>query len=299
MTTSRHENEKVRFYFQDLTEDGFNNRTSDQLILKEGRLPEEPDEILVRYQPNVNFQYKIGDIITFDGSNTIDETNDGFYQGYMNVFINAEDGQGGIINGDYRISGIIIDTLYMNMLEEPTYFPYGYTNPNEKGEDITNIFYFPTKYTTTGDVNSNTPIGEYFDDFFSNFGVLGNECYMKISGLENYDIFSDNYIKLINKLVAFGHAWNFITLDNGNSSYIAFKSLAKNMGIISSIFPVLFTLITALILYIIIERFIIDQRQSIACLLTQGVSNSRIYARVLYIGIFASIIGSIAGFILG
>jgi len=300
MTTSSHTNEKVRFYFQDLSEDGFYNRNSDKLVLKEGSLPESSNEILVRYQPNNNFNYKVGDHIDFTDE-TINQDEDGFYKSNMCVF-HSLPGNDARISGEYIVSGIVIDPLYLNMLEEPTYFPYGYVpTPNEKGEDITNMFYFPTLYSDPefSNIKIDSQIGEYFMDVANEMGIWGNECFMKIIGFENIDVFSNKYINTINQLIALGHTWNFVTLNNGNSSYIAFKSLVKNLGIISAIFPILFTLITALILYIIIERFIIDQRQSIACLLSQGVSTSRIYARVLYIGIFAAIVGSIVGFIIG
>jgi len=301
MNTSRHTNEKVKFNFQDLSEDGFYNRNSDRLVLKEGSLPEASNEILVRYQPNNHFKYKVGDHIDFIDGTTIVKEEDGFYQKYMPIF-NSYGGVGPIINGGYIVSGIVIDPLYLNMLEEPTYFPYGHVPvPNEKGEDITSIFYFPTEYSKPEDltIKETSNVGRYFNEFADSTQTLGNECYMKISNFDNVDVFDNKYVNTINQLLALGHDWKFITLDNGNSSYIAFKNLAKNLGIIASLFPILFTLITALILYIIIERFIIDQRQSIACLLTQGVSTSRIYARVLYIGIFAAIVGSVVGFILG
>ena len=86
---------------------------------------------------------------------------------------------------------------------------------------------------------------------------------------------------------------------NENTSYALFYNYNKKVGVIAVVFPIIFIVVCALVVYLITTRIIADERSMIACYYSLGGSKQSIIAKYLCFSLSSTILGTIAGYFLG
>ncbi len=101
------------------------------------------------------------------------------------------------------------------------------------------------------------------------------------------------------KLEDLGEAKWYVLDRNLNESFLTFYDDSKRMQDLSTVFPVIFFLVAALVSLTTMTRMVDEDRVLIGTFKALGYSNSRIAGRYLLYALSASLIGSILGVILG
>ena len=89
-------------------------------------------------------------------------------------------------------------------------------------------------------------------------------------------------------------------LDRGSTmSFVTFEQYADRMDAIARVFPVFFFLVAALVASTTMARMVDENRLQMGTLKALGYSNAAIAGKYLFYGLAASVLGSVAGMIVG
>lgn len=93
---------------------------------------------------------------------------------------------------------------------------------------------------------------------------------------------------------------SWYVLDRGSTmSIVTFEQYADRMQAIAQIFPVFFFLVAALVASTTMTRMVDEDRQQLGTLKALGYSGGQIAGKYLFYGLAASLLGSIAGMVIG
>ncbi len=248
-----------------------------KVILKEGNLPSNNDEIVVEKSLLTDNDLHIGDTIKMD--NTSLESN------------------------TYKITGVVESPLYFTDYRGTTsigkgsldYYSY-VLNDDFKTDYYTNIYVkLDTKYSTNS----------------TDYNKLVNDTKMKIEKIKDTqedlrynDIYKD-YIKYYETLGITDYqdkltksTW-YIKTRNDNNAYKTYINSCESLSKIGNVFPLVFFLVALLISFISISRMIEEDRLEIGTLKGLGYSNFSIYLRNIFYSFLAVFLGSIIGMLIG
>jgi len=225
-----------------------------------GRLPKNYKEILINKNVDNNANYKIGEKIIFDE--------------YL-FDLNQK-------NKEFTIVGIVDNPLYCTTHPEIAM--------NEKAETenpdyLDSIFYISLE-TVPGIIASQLPNTDLYITMKNKPNYMTSE----------YDNRSAEFGKLISDTC--GANYRYLSLAQ-NYSYTSFYVFNKNINTISVIFPLLFVIVCALVVYLITTRLIADERSMIACEYSLGASKKRIISKYLCFSFISTTIGVLLGYFLG
>lgn len=147
---------------------------------------------------------------------------------------------------------------------------------------------------------------------YDNYEILGNELLENIinSTIESYSksMFNQYLVKSNNKTSTletikdyYSDKSNYvIAMDKVNlPSYQALKQDVDQAGKLTLVFPLIFFLVSVLVISTTISQMIIKQRNQIGCLKAIGVKRSNIYLHYMGYGALLCFIGGLLGFIVG
>ena len=250
-----------RLYYIDL----YNNEIADPK-LEAGRMPKNYNEILINKNVDDSVNHKIGDKIVFDD---------------FPMALNTK-------NKEFIIVGIVDNPLYSTMHPERAMVK------SEEEKYVDSVYYVSLK--SVPEVISNKLPKTDIYVTMKNKPTIMTDAYNKAAAKFAKDIAD-----------AFGVEAGIDNLDQDifvltlkqNTSYSIFYNFNKNISIISIIFPILFIVVCALVLYLIITRLVSDERAMIACYYSIGGSKSKILAKYLVFSLSSAIIGVVLGYMLG
>ena len=250
-----------RLYYMDL----YNNEIADPK-LEAGRMPKNYNEILINKNVDDSVNHKIGDKIVFED---------------FPMALNTK-------KKEFIVVGIVDNPLYSTMHperaliksdEEKYVDSIYYISLNTVPEIISNKLPKTDIYVTMK--NKPTLMTEEYNNAASSFaGEIADAFGVKTG-------FSDLDQRI------------FILTLNENTGYSIFYNFNSQIIIISIIFPILFIVVCGLVLYLIISRLILDERSMIACIYSLGASKTKILAKYLIFSLSSTILGVIAGYLLG
>ena len=92
----------------------------------------------------------------------------------------------------------------------------------------------------------------------------------------------------------------WVVLDaEGSAGYIGIKDTADNMKALGVTFALLFVLVGALVIYSTVGKIVEEQRKLVGATKALGLYNREIFAKYLFFGLSATLIGSLLGIVLG
>lgn len=92
----------------------------------------------------------------------------------------------------------------------------------------------------------------------------------------------------------------WVVLDaEGNAGYLGIKDTADNMKALGVTFALLFVLVGALVIYSTVGKIVEEQRKLVGATKALGLYNREIFAKYLFFGLTATLIGSLLGIVLG
>lgn len=92
----------------------------------------------------------------------------------------------------------------------------------------------------------------------------------------------------------------WVVLDaEGNAGYLGIKDTADNMKALGVTFALLFVLVGALVIYSTVGKIVEEQRKLVGATKALGLFNREIFAKYLFFGLTATLIGSLLGIVLG
>lgn len=129
------------------------------------------------------------------------------------------------------------------------------------------------------------------------------DVYVTVKGARQLQCFSDEYDSLIDKAKAEIDAikkpeW-YVLDRNANSGFVEYDQAAERMNAIARVFPVFFFLIAALVCLTTMTRMVDEQRTYIGTMKALGYGRGSIAFKYLFYAASASILGSIAGLLIG
>ena len=92
--------------------------------------------------------------------------------------------------------------------------------------------------------------------------------------------------------------WNLYNRD-ATPGYTGYANSVKNVDSLANIFPVIFFLVAALVSLTTMSRMVEEERTQMGTMKALGYSNGTVMAKYIIYSLFASIIGSVAGIIIG
>lgn len=106
----------------------------------------------------------------------------------------------------------------------------------------------------------------------------------------------NNVIDLYNKLD--DAKWNIYSRED-TPGYSSYESAVSNVAILANIFPVIFFLVAALVCLTTMSRMVEEERTQMGTMKALGYSNKTIMSKYIIYALFASIIGSAIGILIG
>lgn len=201
-----------------------------------------------------------------------------------------------INNEEYKIVAIADNMLYYNkeaeksLIDNKTYELIAYKN-----ED--NLNYFSNIFITFDKRN----ISDQFSKKYIN-SLEKKTTYLEDDVLElilndrkqnikdKYPYITDEMLKDLNV---------FILDRNSNISFQTFKSLINTVDQITSIFPIFFLLVSALVVLTTMSRMIEEERQQVGILRSIGYSKSSIYFKYMFYALIIGLLGTTLGYAAG
>ena len=171
--------------------------------------------------------------------------------------------------------------------------------------------YNSTRSEVVWNDNADTDNPDYLDSiFYMDYNTLNQlfkmampktDLYITLKNKSKY--MSDDYDKEVKKLieeirVATNDEYTYLTL-NDNTSYKMFSEFNNTIHTISIVFPILFIVVCALVIYLIVEKLILDERQIIACEYSQGMPKSLIANKYMFFGLLSTTLGVLGGYFVG
>ena len=171
--------------------------------------------------------------------------------------------------------------------------------------------YCSTRPEVAWNDNADTDNPDHIDSiFYMNFENLNSmyqrfipktDLYITMKNKSQY--MTPEYEKEVKALVdeiktATNDSYSYLTLYD-NTSYAMFNEFNNTIHTISVIFPILFIIVCALVIYLITEKLILDERQIIACEFSQGMPKSMIANKYLVFSLLSTLLGAIGGYFVG
>ena len=242
------------------------NKNINDIELISGSLPNKKNEIVVEEKILSDNNLKIGDTLKIK-DNEID---------------------------NYKIVGVVKSPLYFTEDRGITnvgngkinYFAYANSDTFEES-DLKNL------YIIVKDAKNEITSSDEYNTLISNVKKSINDLKeeQESNRFEELYGFVDT-----DKLSLYG--WNISTRDS-NSSYEDFINSTKSIENIGSIFPLVFYIVAVLVSLITMMRMVEDNRSEIGTLKSLGFSNFSIIKKYLRYSLFAIVVGSSIGVILG
>ena len=129
------------------------------------------------------------------------------------------------------------------------------------------------------------------------------DVYIRIAGLEERDIFSDEYQDAAAETAAalsaeLGEGFTVLTMQENKSAATA-ESYCEKVSVIAAVFPVFFILVAALVVMTTMTRMIEEERAIIGCLRSLGAGDGRILFKYLFMAAVCCAVAAALGFALG
>ncbi len=171
--------------------------------------------------------------------------------------------------------------------------------------------YCSTRPEVAWNDNADTDNPDHIDSiFYMNFENLNSmyqrfipktDLYITMKNKSQY--MTPEYENEVNSLVdeiktATNDSYSYLTLYD-NTSYAMFNEFNNTIHTISVIFPILFIVVCALVIFLITEKLILDERQIIACEFSQGMPKSMIANKYLVFSLLSTLLGAIGGYFVG
>lgn len=241
------------------------NQSIDTLTIKEGRLPENSDEIAIEQMNDSMIQHQLGD------------------------FINL----GSAFGGSKKIVGIIENPLVISKYGEPDLI--NQENLQQiiylYGDNINLNIDIKVGSLTLTSMTQTLPVSDIYVDvdpgFFS-YLTEGYENEMNTIRDELEDTVLSPYKDDI----------TILTLEQ-NASYAYLRSYCGKIDVIASFFPFFFIAVAALVVASTMSRFVVEERSMIGCLTTLGYSDKKITAKYIILALATCVISCVLGMILG
>lgn len=276
------------FQYQYYIYDDYDSITHAKPTLIEGHYPTNEYEIAVEQPSETLSLVEIGDVIRVTYiSSSVTEIE---YQGSVfpaSIAVNK--------TLDCTVVGIVNNPMYGDRNNYPSML-----NPEE---NLTGIYYLHRdfKEMEVSLIISIPTIGNITIDAQPTT-LPYNAISISFSDANSYNIYSDNYIDLIDQKIngltpIVGDTTTFLTLQE-NVGVVAIGSYADKVLALSYILSVFFILIVILVITTTLARMVEEERSIIACYRSNGVDSAHIAFKY---GIFATLsiaIGAIAGYLL-
>lgn len=251
-----------------------------EVILKEGKLPENINEIVVDWKFIEQSDYKIGDNLTIEND--------------------------GLKNNEFKIVGII---------ESPLFYAHEYMGTTTVGNGelhyvsyvLENVFkesvYSSINLTIKNAANLQTDSEEYNELVERSINKIE-----KIKSDREQARFDSLFKTQIDAMESFGMEVNldefpkskwYIFDRTDNLSYSTFITMTESIGQIGNVFPILFYLVAILISLISMARMVDEDRLEIGTLKGLGFSNSHIISKYVLYAFSATFIGGVIGMLIG
>ena len=287
------------------------------LTLTEGKWPEAAGEVVVAQPTNYFEELKVGDTIT------LPETLDNTSATYGDVYAAKI----------FTVVGIVSSPDYFyNDAREITTLGSGVVGAVIYGE-MDDLYYLQKSGSVFSYLSSSLIAGFLEVDPID---VLYTDCYVKIAGAEGYERFNEGYKDFVlekadaiekiadaqkapflqwitaaqNNEMASGVLgdmgitadsvqWLVLDRANSNTSYVSFDMNVEKVEEIAGIFPVFFIVVAALVALTSMTRMVEEDRMQIGTFKALGYGKGRIMSKYLIYCCLASIIGCVAGILIG
>ena len=287
------------------------------LTLTEGKWPEAAGEVVVAQPTNYFEELKVGDTIT------LPETLDNTSATYGDVYAAKT----------FTVVGIVSSPDYFyNDAREITTLGSGVVGAVIYGE-MDDLYYLQKSGSVFSYLSSSLIAGFLEVDPID---VLYTDCYVKIAGAEGYERFNEGYKDFVlekadaiekiadaqkapflqwitaaqNNEMASGVLgdmgitadsvqWLVLDRANSNTSYVSFDMNVEKVEEIAGIFPVFFIVVAALVALTSMTRMVEEDRMQIGTFKALGYGKGRIMSKYLIYCCLASIIGCVAGILIG
>lgn len=287
------------------------------LTLTEGKWPEAAGEVVVAQPTNYFEELKVGDTIT------LPETLDNTSATYGDVYAAKI----------FTVVGIVSSPDYFyNDAREITTLGSGVVGAVIYGE-MDDLYYLQKSSSVFSYLSSSLIAGFLEVDPID---VLYTDCYVKIAGAEGYERFNEGYKDFVlekadaiekiadaqkapflqwitaaqNNEMASGVLgdmgitadsvqWLVLDRANSNMSYVSFDMNVEKVEEIAGIFPVFFIVVAALVALTSMTRMVEEDRMQIGTFKALGYGKGRIMSKYLIYCCLASIIGCVAGILIG
>lgn len=251
-----------------------------EVILKEGRLPENTNEIIVDWKFIEQSDYKIGDYIVVDNE--------------------------GLKINELKIVGII---------ESPLFYAHEYMGTTTVGNGelhyvsyvLENVF----KENAYSSISLTIKNANNLETDSKKYNQLIERTKKKIEKIQHkreQARFDSLFKEQIDLMTSFGIDVNmdefpkskwYILDRNDHLSYSTFVTMTESIAQIGNVFPILFYLVAILISLISMARMVDEDRLEIGTLKGLGFSNSHIISKYVIYAFTATFIGGIVGMIIG
>ena len=251
-----------------------------EVVLREGRLPENTNEIVVDWKFIKESDYQIGDYLSIDTD--------------------------GLKNNELKIVGII---------ESPLFHAHEYMGTTTVGNGklhyvaytLESAFkenaYSSINLTIDGSKNLETGSEEYKELVSSSIEKI--ELIKETREQERFDSLFKEQIEYMNNfgiavdMEEFPKSKWYIFDRTDNLSYSTFMTMSESIREIGNVFPILFYLVAILISLISMSRMVDEDRLEIGTLKGLGFSNQKIISRYVLYAFSATFVGGIIGMFIG
>lgn len=144
----------------------------------------------------------------------------------------------------------------------------------------------------------------YFDRDFCPLPLPVTDAYVRLSGMENREFFSEEYLDEVKDSIktlenALGaENFKYLTVEE-NKSYAALDSYCDKVSVITLIFPLFFIAVSSLVVMTTISRMVEEERGILGCLKSLGVSDGKIVLKYVFLTGLCSILAGAVGFAVG
>lgn len=310
----------------DFNEDGSAATNLNLLTVEEGRFPQSADECVVE-RTNNNFKdIAVGDTIT------IPDPDGGTYGDVYDV---EEFTVVGIVSDPayYYLSAREVTTIGSGVVGTVMYVDRtAYSLSYEDDDDTLGHLSGGAEMSmSVGPMTITTNLFDAVSDYF-NVDVAYTDCVLTLKESQDYSIFDDEYedcleasaelyedladsenisIATIDESLekygsmlgdyadSFSASWYVLDIVNSNVSYIGFSMNVDKVAAITTVFPVFFIIVAALVAITSMSRMVEEDRATIGTLKGLGYSNSKITSKYMIYCLTASMLGGIVGLVLG
>ena len=144
----------------------------------------------------------------------------------------------------------------------------------------------------------------YFDRDFCLLPLPVTDAYVRLSGMEQREFFSEEYFDGVNASIASLESalgtenFKYLTVKE-NKSYAALESYCDKVSVITLIFPLFFIAVSSLVVMTTVSRMVEEERSILGCLKSLGVSDGKIIIKYVFLTGLCSILAAAVGFAIG